>query len=520
MDTDNEAAESAPTDKALGKKNSEWGQAGGLRGPEISFKNEMTNQTFASEALDSTGKYASFGESFARNGQSRESGKRAPAPHALEDSFARLSLQKAHSKWKRQDSDNKENEGDANAQDGAKGLGAYAENKARLESVAEETDHLSTRTNEKQAGEGRGKAKADNSTVSSTVHSRKPNQENVFMISMSRFSGKLKHVKSKGEMGEAQAKWADRKTEARNLGQSNKVKDMLLNGSGLHETVQVFNLREEKREGRPKRRRDRSRDRAKSRERAPESGKKGDKPRAKAETRRGETEQRRRKRKRNRGQVSSQAARELTRRGPDEPCREGPQIQVEMKRRGLGGKGKSKSEAADASKVNVSRGARTEQGMFESRSMWREHLISWEGESGLGRTMDEHSLRRHNKFLKNGRKKQSNIKVNFGQSLSAKKKVIRRKRGERAEGKRLFEEMGRAGIESEVHRRMRRKSPVKIRSHDDVMKKSADFIDGRGGAGGAGDAGDARRDDPGQSLVESILKKKEVSQVSLDYMGA
>lgn len=519
---------------------------------EISFNNNLTNQTIISDFLDSTSKYASFGESFSRNGISSfdQNPKFIGQPSETKNNIWNNSHRRSQTRPNPRGTNTngasprvsgKENVNFINSGIIRSNFTLNPENeyntrhtRPKLTCVSEEmSDQSSTWTHEPSLRGKRGIG--DGSTVSSTVHSKlERGQENMFALSIRRFSNKLKNVESQdgievrngptsatGHVQTGNAYFKDfgqksktsgnrpqsgtRKTESKHLNKPSTVKAIILDsvGAGQNEPIQVFNLQVETR---PKK--------------MQKQGKRG-------KTDRNRKNDKRKKRSRNRGEISGKCAQNIRRHSPDPRIQQAPQIRIEMARMGL--KTKCASELGhfrEQGKRNTTQGAQTEKAERESNAFGfsKRNLSPTDGESNLHATMDDHSISKHNKFIRTGRKQRSNIKINFGQSLTPKNQFIRGQRSERVMrksksigGKRLFEAMERHKIGEEVQKRMQAtrervpKVPVKIRSHDDVMKKSADFISG---------INMSNLEGTNASLAESILKKKEISQVSLDFNGA
>ena len=242
-----------------------------------------------------------------------------------------------------------------------------------------------------------------------------------------------------------------------------------------------------------------------------------------------------RKRQKNRGEISDITIKEFIKMNPDIPSKDTPNIKFELKRVGLNIKNdKSKSDVPKKDQSNYikdSRVVRTEKMGLDSTGFGfsKRNLISMEGDNYLSLALEESNLSKHNKFVKNARKQRSNIKINFNSSLTPKKKIIKKTNRNISGmgGKKLFDTIQRDKINEEVQRRIQtrennnlkiyqndsniKKNLVKIRSHDDLMKKSIDFINGPGSR--------PEISETHPSLIESMLKKKEISQISLDYMG-
>lgn len=518
---------------------------------EISFNNNITHQTIASDFLDSTGKYTSFGDSFSRSGinsleqnpkfigQLAESkyknnvwGPHDRPSHARRPTRGTGTIRDSAQDYGKENM-NFINSGIARSNFTLNPENEYNTRRAqpKLTCVSEEaSDQSSTLTHERSLA-GRGRGKGEGSTMSSTTHSKPDKaQENIFALSIRRFSNKLKNVESqdgidvriestnatepvesdnsyftksghKNKLMENSLESRDRKTKSKLLNKSNTVKALILDSvpGSPQEPIQVFNLQVESRP-----------------DKTHKSGKQS-RPRRSSK---------RKKKNRNRGEVSGTAVEALSSHRPDGRLKLGPPIRAQMAKFGLKTKsvGQTEHRRPESGEVS-SRGARTENTGDDSNAFGfsKRNMGSMEGESYLQGNTEDHSISRHNKFLRTGRKQRSNIKIQFGQSLTPKNQVIRGQRGERVMrksksigGKRLFEAMERHKIGEEVQKRMQAvrkrvpKVPLKIRSHDDVMKKSADFISG---------ANVSKADGANASLAESILKKKEISQVSLDLSG-
>lgn len=389
------------------------------------------------------------------------------------------------------------------------------------------------------------KTYGDNSTVSSTIHSKvahsqehfNPQNYKRFSKSLKRFEvqelkipknnyskkenfrmigleyskdfgQKLKNVNSVEEE-------YSRKTQSKALNNQNMVKDLILNtvNFGEGQPIKVYNI-------------------------AVDSTTKNSKTKNLKQNKRVHKKIHK-KRGRYRGEILSEYGMDFKLSPIDPPLREIPNIQIQLKKVGIKTQGKNyTSEVVPKKQLNLSnlsRGAKTEQLNIDSRGFGfsKRNINTEEHGEYLNYTADEINLSKHNKFLKNPRKQRSNIKINFGASLTPKKKVISKmnhtdqkdRNSKSIGGKKLFETMEHHKINQEVQKRLnnqtvliaesptikRKPEPVKIRSHDDVMKKSIDFVHGHGMRSEL-NAGQG-------SLAESFLKKKEISQISLDYIG-
>jgi hypothetical protein len=545
---------------------------------EISFNNTFTNNTLNSSLLDSIVKQQSFGEPVAkRPGNFLSKGNKfivgskdvkinawnSQTQRQTRTSNSILKPSKSRSKSKNfYESGGKENINLSNTNIIKSNFTLNPKNEylnegenITLTQVTEEpSDYSMIHTQDQDLGSTKNifkfhkeaKAQGDNSTVSSTIHSKinysqdhsKSHNYKRFSKSLKKFevrelkipknnysknnsfrqSGleyskdfgqKLKNVNSVDED-------YSRKTKSKTLNNQNMVKDLILNtvNFGEGQPIEVYNISLESKTKNLKTKNTKNNQRVR-----PKKSK---------------------NRNRYRGEVSSEYGVEFRLSPVDAPLREVPSIQLQLKKVGIKTHSKNyTSEVVQKKELNMSnlsRGAKTEQLNIDSRGFGfsKRNLISEEHGEYLNYTADEINLSKHNKFLKNPRKQRSNIKINFGVSLTPKKKVISKlnatdqkgRPSKMGEGKKLFDTMQEHKIQEEVQKRLknqtlliaesptikRKPEPVKIRSHDDVMKKSIDFVHGLGMRsdfiGGQG------------SLAESILKKKEISQISLDYIGA
>ena len=543
-----------------------------VKSREISFNNTFTHHTLGSEGMNSTGKYTSFGDlvsrthpnSFLREknfiGYSKEGKNNAWSKNSKKESYSNKNKNNPklkntkHHRISRDDSA-KENVNILNSNIIRSNFTLNPEleydnkktNKELARVTEEPSDYSSIMTNDRPNVSKKSlinhvketKNYPEASTVSSTVHSKIGlHSDNPFNQKTRRFSNSLKdfedkknfisanqeHEKSsKGKLNEEYYKdfgqkikdnyphfeETHRKTQSKNYNKSNLVKNLILNRvSGTrNEPIQVYNI-----EVKPI-----------GQKTLPKT--KEDKPKP--------AQNRKKRKRRNRGEISSIEAIKFQTEMVDKGSIEMPNIRLQMKKMGLANlKTKCQSEVVTKDSALTKRAVKTEKLGFDSRGFGfsKRNLISIEGESRLENLMDETNLSRHNKFIKNSRKQRSNIKINFGQSLTPKKKVISKNKAKgRVErksktigGKKLFETMEDRGINEEVKKRMQnskqtgkvkpryRKSPVIIRNHDDMMKKSVDFING---------IENNSTNEAQGSLIESILKKKEISNVSLDYSG-
>jgi hypothetical protein len=541
-----------------------------VKSREISFNNTFTHHTLGSEMMNSAGKYTSFGDSISKkpvNSLIREKNFISYSKETKNNAWSKNSQKlfntskKDHiskdniSKIKPHDDSMKENINILNSNIIRSNFTLNPENEYdtkkeqnNLTQVIEESSDYSSilttdkpnATRKKIFSSKEPKNNFDNSTISSTINSKMGlSPDNPFNQKTRRFSNSLRDFDSKkiytssnvknrdsnqmkfnGEYykdfgqktGESNNKIVEshRKTQSKNYNKSNLVKNLILNKVPIEqkEPIHVYNIQvqplknkivKEKREGQRK-----------------QAGTK------------------KKRKKRNRGEISDKVAFVFAKEVPDKRSIDMPNIRTEMKRIGLTDlKNKCQSEIIEKDSSLTKRAVKTEKLNFDSKGFGfsKRNLISIEGESQLNINMDDNSLSRHNKFIKNSRKQRSNIKIKFGQSLTPKKKIINKNvKHERVDrksksigGKKLFETMEDRGIYEEVRKRMQKdsktkkfpqnprvnKTPVMIRTHDDMMKKSVDFINGIDVSSMNGQG----------SLVESILKKKEISNISLDYSG-
>lgn len=541
---------------------------------EISFNNTFTQHTLNSSVLESASRGQSFGDPNKKGkvhflnqdrrliGASKDFKKNAWSSGAKPKNPGSLSLPEGSTRYYQGslNTSAKENMNFSNHNIIKSNFTLNPKNEydcedapRELANISEEpTDHSQTPTSD-QLGSSRNNIflldkKAgmlpDNSTVSSTIHSKlghsrewmpkapgNPSSRSLKKWDLPASTGQNRNwigSHSKGKKGRDNLQNFGqktlekgcvqeedyRKTQSKALGNQNMVKDLILNrvNIGVAQPIQVYNIAVKQ----P----------ALLKKELPKKPLKNQRPK------------KAKKPKRYRGEVSSEYGFEMVASPVDLPGTAMPLISEELKRFGISGTRRnyvSDVTHGKQSKVSkISRGVKTENLNVDSRGFGfsKRNIGGDENESYLDYTAEEINLSRHNKFVKNPRKQRSNIKINFGGSLTPKKRIISKSKkpdGEHRKsksitGKKLFERMNEHKIHEEVQKRLegaeeprdihtvrRKAEPVKIRSHDDVMKKSIDFINGM----------DPKSETNGVigSLAESFLKKKEISQVSLDYMG-